>query len=43
MAFGKVTKLGLGTAVLAFAGMAGVGFAPAPTELPTVTVWHNPT
>ena len=43
MAFGKVTKLGVGAAALTLIGIAGIGFAPAPTQLPTVTVHHNPT
>lgn len=43
MAFAKGAKLGIGGAALALAAVAGIGFAPAPTELPTVTVWHSPT
>ncbi len=47
MAFGKVTKLGVGAAALTLIGIAGIGFAPAPThtptQLPTVTVHLNPT
>lgn len=36
-------RLGVGAAALALLAIAGPGFAPAPTELPTVTVHHNPT
>ena len=43
MAFAKTTRLGVFTAALALGGTAIIGFAPEPTELPTVTVWHNPT
>ncbi len=43
MFFGKATKFGIGAAALALLGIAGIGFAPAPTQLPTVTVHHNPT
>ena len=47
MAFGKVTKLGVGAAALTLIGIAGIGFAPAPThaptQLPTVTVHLSPT
>jgi hypothetical protein len=43
MAFEKAMKLGVGSAALALVAIAGIGFAPAPTELPTVTVHHNPT
>ncbi len=43
MFFGKATKFGVGTAALALVAMAGIGFAPAPTQLQTITVYHNPT
>lgn len=43
MTFGKSAKLGVGGAALALVAFAGVGFTPAPAELPTVTVYHNPT
>ena len=43
MLFGKATKFGVGAAALALVAMAGIGFAPAQTQLPTVTVHHNPT
>ena len=44
MAFEKVSKSGIGAAALAFITIASIGFAPAPTtQLPTVTVHHNPT
>jgi hypothetical protein len=43
MFFGKATKLGFGAAALALVGIAGIGFAPRTTQLPTVTVHHNPT
>ena len=44
MAFGKATKLGLGSAALALVATAGIGFVTPPVqELPTVTVWHSPT
>lgn len=43
MAFGKRAKLGIGGAALALASVVAIGSTPAPTELPTVTVWHSPT
>jgi hypothetical protein len=43
MALGKAVKFGVGAAALTLVGIAGVGFAPALTQLPTVTVHHNPT
>ena len=43
MSFGKATKFGVGAAALALVAVAGIGFAPAPTQLPTITVHHNPT
>ena len=43
MFFGKATKFGVGAAALALVAIAGIGFAPAPTQLPTVTVYHSPT
>ncbi len=43
MVFGRITKFGIGTAALALVGITGIGFAPAPTELPTVIVHHAPT
>ena len=43
MTFDQVTKFAIGGAALAVFATAGIGFVPAPTELPTVTVWHNPT
>ena len=43
MTFDKLTKLAIGGAALAVFGTAGFGFVTAPTELPTVTVYHNPT
>ena len=43
MSIGRTTRLGLFTAAIALGGTAVVGFAPEPTELPTVEVWHNPT
>lgn len=43
MAIGKVTRLGLGAAAVALVATAGIGSAPAPNQLPTVTVHHNPT
>ncbi len=43
MFFGKATKFGVGAAALALLAVAGIGFAPAPTQLPTITVRHNPT
>ena len=43
MTFDKVTKLVIGGATLAVIATAGIGFVPAPTELPTVEVYHNPT
>ena len=44
MALGDAAKrVGVGVAALALFTISGVGFAPAPTELPTVTVHHNPT
>ncbi len=43
MFFGKATKFGVGTAALALVAMAGIGFAPAPTQLQNITVYHNPT
>ena len=43
MLFGKATKFGVGAAALALVAIAGIGFSPALTELPTVTVRHNPT
>lgn len=41
----STTGIGALAATLAVVGVAGVGFAPttAPTDLPTVTVHHNPT
>ena len=44
MAFGKVTRIGLGGAALALVTTAGIGFVtPETQQLPTVKVWHNPT
>ena len=43
MTIRTATRLGLGGAALALVATVGVGFAPAPTQLPTVTVHHNPT
>ena len=43
MAFGKATKFGVGGAALTLIAIASIGFAPAPVQLPTVTVYHNPT
>jgi len=44
MASENATKrIGVGFAALALVTIAGIGFAPAPFELPTVTVHHNPT
>jgi hypothetical protein len=43
MAIGRVTSLGVGAATLALVATTGFGFAPPPTQLPTVTVHHNPT
>jgi hypothetical protein len=43
MFFGKATKFGVGAAALALVAISGIGFAPAPEQLPTVTVYHNPT
>ncbi len=43
MFFGKATKFGVGAAALALVAIAGIGSAPAPEQLPTVTVYHNPT
>ena len=39
----KGSKLGLGAVVLAVAGTAILGFATPATDLPTVTVYHDPT
>ncbi len=43
MAVGRTTKLGIGAAALVLVATASIGFVPAPTQLPTVTVHHNPT
>ena len=43
MALGKAAKLGVGAAALALVATASIGSAPASTQLPTVTVHHNPT
>ncbi len=43
MAFGKGKRLGFGALALTVIGMAGIGSAQAPTQLPTVTVYHDPT
>ena len=43
MHVGKATKFGLGGAALALVAIVSIGSAPPPTELPTVTVYHNPT
>ena len=43
MLFGKAKKFGIGAAAVALVTAAGIGFAPAPTQLPAVTVWHDPT
>jgi hypothetical protein len=44
MALEKATKFGVGAVALTLVTIAGIGFAPAPTtQLPTVTVHHNPT
>ena len=43
MAFDKVMKCAIGGATIAVFATTGIGFVPAPTELPTVTVYHNPT
>ena len=42
MAFRKTMRLGVFTGALALGGTAVIGFTPG-TELPTVSVWHNPT
>jgi hypothetical protein len=39
----KATKLGVGGVALVLVGIAGIGFSPAPIQLPTVTVRHDPT
>lgn len=43
MFFGKATKFGVGAAALALVAVAGIRSAPAPEQLPTVTVYLNPT
>ena len=43
MFVGKAKQLGVGAAALVLVGMAGIGFSPAPMQLPTVTVRHDPT
>jgi len=44
MALQSPTKLGLGGAAIMLVALSGIGFAPTPpTELPTVTVYHDPT
>ncbi len=43
MAFGKGKRLGFGALALTVLGIAGMGFAQPPTQLPTITVYHNPT
>ena len=43
MAFGKGRRLGLAALALTVVGVAGIGTAQAPTQLPTVTVYHDPT
>jgi hypothetical protein len=43
MASKNFVRVGVGVAALAVMAIAAPGFVPAPTELPTVTVHHNPT
>ena len=43
MSFGKAAKLGVGAAALALVAIAGIGFAPAPTQLTSITVHLTPT
>jgi len=43
MSFGKVTKFGVGAAALALIAIAGIGFAPSPTQLTSITVHRTPT
>jgi hypothetical protein len=43
MFFGKAKKFGLGASAVAIVAIAGIGFAPPPTQLPTVTAYHDPT
>ena len=39
----KATQFGVGAAALALVTVAGIGFSPAPTQLPAVTVQADPT
>jgi hypothetical protein len=44
MAFKRAARVGLGGAALALVATGGIGFVtPQAQQLPTVTVWHNPT
>ncbi len=43
MILGKAAGLGVGGLALALAAVSGIASAPAPDDLPTVTVWHSPT
>lgn len=43
MAFGNTTKLGLAGVAVALLAIGGTAYAPAPEQLPTVEVYHNPT
>jgi hypothetical protein len=43
MNFQKAGKLGIGAAAIALFATVSIGSAPAPSQLPTVTVHANPT
>jgi len=43
MAARAVSRLGIGGFALAVAALSSLGSVTPPTELPTVTVWHDPT
>ncbi len=43
MSFGKVAKFGVGAAAFALVAVASIGFAPAPSEVTSITVRLSPT
>ena len=43
MTLGRASMLGLGGAAVALLAVGGIASSPAPDQLPTVEVWHNPT
>ena len=43
MFFGRAAKFGIGAVALALVTSAGIGLAPAPTQLQNITVYLSPT